>query len=85
MTARSASIPKLLFRVVLVTALFAMLGFALGGLIGVVGIIVMLASHLRVNVQNAIWFGALPGGAIGCLAGLIVITISERRTRHIAP
>ncbi len=79
---RVASAPKVLFRVILVSALFAMLGFALGGLIGVVSVIVMLAAHLPVSLQNAIWFGAVPGGAIGCLAGIVIITISERRVRH---
>ena len=69
------------FRVVLVTALFTMLGFALGALIGILSVSIMRIAALPVNLQNALWFGAIPGGVLGCLAGFVIITISESRIR----
>lgn len=66
-------------RVVVVTILFTMLGFALGGLIGVASISIMQAAHLPISLQDALWFGAIPGAVLGFVAGLVVITISERR------
>ena len=72
---------KVGFRMVLVTGLFTMLGFALGGLLGILSIVLMRAGHIPINVQDAIWFGAVPGGVLGCIAGFIIITISERRAR----
>ncbi|MGZ4812527.1 MAG: hypothetical protein ACXVZR_04925 [Terriglobales bacterium] len=76
---------KLLFRVALVTIAFAMLGFALGGLLGILSVIVMSAARVPVNMMNSLWFGAVPGGVLGCIAGLIIITISEKRSRGAAP
>jgi energy-coupling factor transporter transmembrane protein EcfT len=75
----AANFIKVVFRVVLVTVLFTILGFALGGLIGVVSISIMRAAHIPIGVQDAIWFGAAPGGLLGCITGLVIITVSERR------
>jgi hypothetical protein len=69
----------LITRVLLVTALFTMLGFALGGFLGILSIGIMRAAHIPINLQDALWFGAIPGGIIGAIAGLVIITISERR------
>ena len=69
----------LVARVVVVTVLFTILGFAVGGLIGVVSITIMRAAHLPINVQQALWFGAVPGAVLGAIAGVMVIAISERR------
>ncbi len=76
----SIKILKIGFRIVLVTLLFTILGFAVGGLIGIVSISAMRAAHLPVDMQNAIWFGAVPGGLLGSIAGFVLITISEKRT-----
>jgi hypothetical protein len=70
---------KTAFRVLLVTVLFAMLGFAIGGFIGLLSILLMSAAHIRTNLQDALWFGALPGCALGSLAGLVIIAVSEKR------
>ncbi len=69
------------FRIVLVTALFAILGFAVGGFLGIVSISVMRASHIPITMQNALWFGSIPGAVLGAIAGFVVITVSERRTQ----
>jgi hypothetical protein len=71
----------LVARLVVVTLLFTILGFAVGGLIGVVSISIMHAAHLPINVQEALWFGAMPGAVLGMIAGVVIITISERHTR----
>ncbi len=73
------STAKLIFRVGLVTALFAILGFALGGLVGILSVSGMRAAHIAIGMQDAIWFGAVPGGVLGCIAGLVIITVSEKR------
>jgi hypothetical protein len=70
---------KVVFRVVLLTVLFTILGFALGGLIGILSITLMRAAHILIGIQDAIWFGAVPGAMLGCIAGLVIISVSERR------
>ncbi|MBZ5567565.1 MAG: hypothetical protein LAN64_06905 [Acidobacteriia bacterium] len=72
---------KVAFRIALVTVLFSILGFAVGGLLGIVSIAVMRAAHIPIKVQDALWFGAVPGGVLGAIAGAAIITISERRSR----
>jgi hypothetical protein len=71
------------FRVVFVAVLFTILGFALGALIGILSVSILRLAAIPVNMQNALWFGALPGGVLGGIAGLVIITISERRTSRI--
>ncbi|MGI9102991.1 MAG: hypothetical protein ACR2IF_11170 [Terriglobales bacterium] len=61
---------------------FAILGFAVGGLLGVLSLTVLRASHVQLNMLNALWFGAIPGGALGCVVGLIMITRSETRAKR---
>ncbi len=78
----AATTGKVLFRVALVTALFTMLGFALGGFLGVVSIVALRAAHLSITLQDALWFGAIPGGVLGLVAGLVIITVSEQRERR---
>lgn len=73
---------KIAFRVALVTALFTMLGFALGGLIGILSVSIMRMAAIPVNLQNALWFGAIPGGVLGLIAGATIITVSEKRSRR---
>ncbi len=80
----SFTILKIGFRVVLVAVLFTILGFALGGLIGIVSVSALRIARIPVNLQDAIWFGAVPGGVLGCIAGLVIITISERRAHTAA-
>jgi hypothetical protein len=69
---------------VLVTLLFTILGFAVGGFLGIVSIVVMRTAHIPLNVLDALWFGALPGGALGCVVGLVVVSISEKRAPRAA-
>ena len=73
---------KIAFRVALVTALFTMLGFALGGLIGILSVSIMRMAAIPVNLQSALWFGAIPGGVLGLIAGATIITVSEKRSRR---
>ena len=73
---------KATFRVALVTALFTMLGFALGGFLGVVSIVALRAAHLSITPRDALWFGAVPGGVLGLVAGLVIIIVSEQRERR---
>lgn len=75
---------KLTFRVVLVTVLFGILGFAIGGFLGIISVVIMRAAQLPIGMQGALWFGAVPGGVLGCLGGLVVITISEKRAQRAA-
>jgi pilus assembly protein TadC len=74
---------KVAIRVVLVTVLFTLLGFAVGGFLGVVSVIVMRAAHLPISVQGALWFGAIPGGVLGMIVGRVIISVSEKRARGV--
>jgi hypothetical protein len=73
---------KIVFRVALVTVLFTILGFAVGALIGILGVSILRMAAIPVNMQNALWFGAIPGGVLGCIAGLVIISISETRAQR---
>lgn len=73
---------KIAFRAGLVTALLTMLGFALGGLIGILSLGITRIAGITVNLQNALWFGAIPGGVLGMVAGAVIITVSEMRSRR---
>jgi hypothetical protein len=77
----TAAALKIAFRIVLVTVLFTILGFALGGLLGIISLSVMRAAQLPLDMENALWFGAVPGGVLGMIAGAVIITVSERRAR----
>jgi hypothetical protein len=70
---------KIAFRVALVTVLFTILGFAVGALIGILGVSILRMAAIPVDMQNALWFGAVPGGVLGGIAGLVIIWISEKR------
>lgn len=74
---------KVAIRVVLVTALFTILGFAVGGFLGVVSVIAMRAAQIPINVQDALWFGSVPGGVLGMMVGLVIISVSEKRARGV--
>lgn len=73
---------KIAFRVALVTVLFTILGFALGGLVGILSVSIMRMAAINANLLNALWFGAIPGGVLGMMAGAIIITVSETRARR---
>ncbi len=69
------------FRIAIFMVLFAILGFAMGGFLGILAISLMRAAHLAITMQDALWFGAIPGAVAGAITGCVVITISEQRTQ----
>jgi hypothetical protein len=58
-----------------------MLGFALGALIGILSVNILRMAAIHVNMQGALWFGAVPGAVLGMIAGATIIAISEQRAR----
>jgi hypothetical protein len=69
----------ILIRVVVVTFAFGVLGFAFGGLLGIIAISVINLAGAPTDMSMALFAGAMPGAVIGVLVGLVVIVRSERR------
>ena len=69
----------ILIRVVVVTFAFGVLGFAFGGLLGIIAISVINLAGAPTDMSMALFAGAMPGAVIGALVGLVVIVRSERR------
>ena len=69
----------ILIRVVVVTVAFGVLGFAFGGLLGIIAISVINLAGAPTDMSMALFAGAMPGAVIGVLVGLVVIVRSEHR------
>jgi len=69
----------ILIRVVVVTFAFGVLGFAFGGLLGIIAISVINLAGAPTDMSMALFAGAMPGAVIGVLVGLVVIVKSEHR------
>ncbi len=67
-------------RVLLVMGVAA-LGFAVGGLLGIIVLGTLNASGASRNMYEAVYLFALPGAAVGALAGLGFMLWSERKAR----
>ena len=67
-----------LVRVIVVTVAFAVLGLGVGGLMGIVGVSIMNAAGVPTDMYMALFAGAIPGGLIAAVVGLVVIVRSER-------
>jgi hypothetical protein len=76
---RKPSLVLALVRIVVFTAAFAVLGFALGGLMGIVAIAVINLAGERTDMVMALFAGALPGAGIGLAVGFIVMVRSEMK------
>jgi hypothetical protein len=63
------------------TLLFGLLGFALGALAGIVALAALNAAGSPYNMQLALRVGALPGAALGMIAGVVMTAVFERRAK----
>ncbi len=79
---RRPSTAALVVRVVVVTFAFGVLGFALGGLLGIIVLGTMQATGVPENMHAAFSGFAVPGGIVGALAGLAAMLYSEKRERQ---
>lgn len=74
---RRANPALILIRIVVVTVAFGVLGMGLGGLLGIVGISVINLAGEHTDMSFALFFGVVPGAAIGAVLGLAVMIRSE--------
>lgn len=65
-------------RVVVLTVAFTLLGFAFGGLLGIVCVAILRAMGNNLDMYMAIG-GAVPGAGIGAVVGFVIALVSERR------
>lgn len=75
-------IARVMFRVGLMTALFTLLGFALGGLAGILTLAALNAVGSPRDMHLALPLGALPGAAVGLVTGLVMNQVFERRAKR---
>lgn len=73
---------SLAIRVVVVTWAVGMLGFALGGLIGIIATATMNVTGAHQSMYAALWYYAIPAGVIGGAVGLVLIIRSEQKEAH---
>jgi hypothetical protein len=73
---------RTVFRVGLMTALFTLLGFALGALAGIVTLGALNAFGSPHDMHLALPLGALPGAAVGFVTGLVMNRVFERRAKR---
>ncbi len=60
------------------------IGFALGGLTGIVSLLIINALGPARDMYQALHLGAFPGAVVGLIGGLIFVSLSERRARRAA-
>ncbi len=70
------------FRLGLMTALFTVLGFALGALAGIVTLGTLNALGVPHDMHLALPRAALPGAGVGFVTGLVMNRVFERRAKR---
>ena len=74
---RPTNLALVLIRIVVVTFAFGVLGMALGGLLGIVAISVINLAGEHTDMSFALFFGVMPGAAIGAVFGAAMMIKSE--------
>lgn len=69
-------------RFVVLSIAFGLIGFALGGLLGIIMTALTNAAGMtQQSMLAALWVFAIPGGIFGVIAGAVVTVLQDMRAR----
>jgi hypothetical protein len=70
-------------RFVVIAIAFGVLGFAIGGFVGIIMTAVTNATGMtQQSMLAALWVFAIPGGVFGVIAGAVITVLQETRWKR---